>query len=142
MSTVRRRSYGIVPYAIAGDGTVRLLLLRAFRNWDFPKGLAEGNEAPLATARRELLEETGISDIELPHGETSMDTEPYAHGKVASYFVGCTRQHEITLPVSKELGRPEHDEFRWVTIDEARRLLPPRLQPVLDWAVAAINRRR
>jgi len=37
-------------------------------------------------------------------------------------------------PVSPELGRPEHDEWRWVSFDEAEHLLPPRLQPILAWA--------
>jgi hypothetical protein len=32
------------------------------------------------------------------------------------------------------LGRPEHDEYRWVDLDAARRLLPPRLVRILEWA--------
>jgi len=40
----------------------------------------------------------------------------------------------VTLPVSPELGRPEHHEFRWTGWDEARALLPARLLPILDWA--------
>jgi 8-oxo-dGTP pyrophosphatase MutT (NUDIX family) len=35
---------------------------------------------------------------------------------------------------SPELGHPKHDEWRWVDFDEAERLLPPRLQPILAWA--------
>jgi bis(5'-nucleosidyl)-tetraphosphatase len=31
-------------------------------------------------------------------------------------------------------GVTEHDEFRWVTYDEASRLLVPRVRLVLDWA--------
>jgi hypothetical protein len=38
------------------------------------------------------------------------------------------------LPVSPELGRPEHHEYRWVTYEEARSLLPLRLLPILEWA--------
>ena len=40
--------------------------------------------------------------------------------------------------MSPELGRPEHDEWRWVSYDEAEDLLPPRLARVLDWARDAI----
>jgi len=36
----------------------RYLVLRAFKNWDFPKGLVEPGEDPLTTARRETREET------------------------------------------------------------------------------------
>ena len=45
-----------------------------------------------------------------------------------------TRQERIALPVNPELGHPEHNEFRWVSCKEAQSLLPPRLQPILDWA--------
>ena len=38
----------------------RYLLLRAYKHWDFPKGMVEADEAPLAAARREVAEETGI----------------------------------------------------------------------------------
>ena len=138
MSVIRRRSYGIVPYAIGGDGAVRFLLLRAFRNWDFPKGGAQGAETPLEAARREMREETGIPDFEMPHGEACIDTEPYAGGKVATYFVARTRQRDLILPVNPELGRPEHDEFRWVAQEQARRMLAVRLHPVLDWAASVI----
>ena len=61
------------------------------------------------------------------------DTAPYAGGKIARYYVAVTKQERITLPVSEELGRPEHDEGRWVSIADAERLLPPRLQPILGW---------
>ena len=44
----------------------------------------------------------------------------------------------MKLPVSPELGRPEHQEFRWVSFDDAEDLLPPRLAGVLDWARAKI----
>ncbi len=39
----------------------------------------------------------------------------------------------IILPVSPELGRPEHEEWRWVDLDKAMRMLPPRLHPVVEW---------
>jgi 8-oxo-dGTP pyrophosphatase MutT (NUDIX family) len=40
-----------------------LLILDAHGNWGFPKGHVEGNEVPLATARREVAEETGLDDL-------------------------------------------------------------------------------
>jgi len=38
------------------------------------------------------------------------------------------------LPISPKLGIPEHHEWRRVSFDEAEKLLPPRLQPILAWA--------
>lgn len=112
----------------------RLLVLRAYRNWDFPKGRVEPGETPLDAAIRETAEEAGISDLALRWGEGYCETLPYRQGKVARYYLAETTRTSITLPVSPELGRPEHDEWRWVGFDEAERLLPPRLRPILAWA--------
>lgn len=117
----------------------RLLVLRAYRNWDFPKGLVEPGESPLAAAIRETAEEASISDLAFRWGEGYCETAPYRGGKVARYYLAETAQQTVTLPVSPELGRPEHDEWRWVGFDEAERLLPPRLQPVLAWARGSLR---
>lgn len=112
----------------------RVLVLRAWRNWDFPKGMVEPNEAPLAAAIRETAEEASITDLVFRWGEAFCETVPYGQGKVARYYLAETKQENITLPISPELGYPEHDEWRWVSFDEAENMLPPRLQPVLAWA--------
>ncbi len=117
---------------VAGDW--RLLVLRAFRNWDFPKGLVEAGEEPFAAAKREAAEETGLRDLDFIFGEEYRETVPYATGKIARYYIAETHEEDIDLPISHELGRPEHHEWRWVTFDEAEELLPPRLGIVLDWA--------
>jgi 8-oxo-dGTP pyrophosphatase MutT (NUDIX family) len=116
------------------DRGVRLLVLRAYKNWDFPKGMVEPGESELDAARRECGEETGLTDLDFPFGDAHKDTLAYAGGKVARYFLAETGAASITLPVSPELGRPEHHEWRWVSFDEAEELLPPRLAIVLDWA--------
>jgi len=113
---------------------VRYLVLRAFKNWDFPKGIVEAGEEQLECARREVEEETGLTGLEFPFGDEFRETLPYAGRKVARYYLAETAQVEIELPVSPELGRPEHHEYRWVSRDEAEELLPPRLAIVLDWA--------
>ena len=134
MPAIRKHSFGIIPIAFEPDGSLVFLILRAYRNWDFPKGEPEANESSLETAKRELAEETGIRDITLAWGAASMETEVYAAGKVAAYYPARVEKRRLTLPVSAELGRPEHDEYRWVSYDEARSLLSPRLIPILDWA--------
>src|SRR5262249_45102568 len=126
-------SAGVIPARRTADGW-RLLVLRAFRNWDFPKGIVESGKEPLVAARREVAEETGLADLKLEFGDGWRETMPYAGGKVARYYLGVTEEERIALPVSAELGRAEHDEARWVTPAEAAQLLPPRLAPILDWA--------
>ena len=117
----------------------RYLVLRAFKNWDFPKGLVDTGEDQLACAKREVEEETGLTNLDYPFGEEFRETLPYAGNKIARYYLAETDQVEIVLPVSPELGRPEHHEYRWVSLDEAEHLLPPRLAAVLDWAQRTIT---
>ena len=113
-------------------------MLRAYRNWDFPKGLVEAGEEPLAAARREVVEETGIADLRFPWGELYKDTAPYGQNKVARYYLGETGTEQVTLPVSEELGRPEHHEWRWLAHSTALALAPDRLQPILSWAAQVL----
>jgi bis(5'-nucleosidyl)-tetraphosphatase len=40
------------------------------------------------------------------------------------------------LPVSPELGRPEHHEYRWVSADQGYALLGDRVAAALRWAAA------
>jgi bis(5'-nucleosidyl)-tetraphosphatase len=133
IAAVSPRSAGVVVVR-RFDGQWRYLVLRAYRNWDFPKGLIEPGEDALQTAMRETEEETGLSDLAFRWGQDFRETEPYAGGKIARYYVAESAAGEVFLPVSPELGRPEHHEFRWLAWDDARRLLPPRLVPILDWA--------
>ena len=121
------------------DGGVRLLVLRAYRNWDFPKGEVDPGEEQLQAAKREITEETGLAELEFPFGEEHRETLPYSGNKVARYYLAETTEHDIELPVSPELGRPEHHEYRWVTYDQAEELLPPRLAIVLEWAKRTIS---
>jgi 8-oxo-dGTP pyrophosphatase MutT (NUDIX family) len=133
-----RLSAGVVVVRPTEEGW-RFLLLRAFTHWDFPKGMVEAGEEPLAAAVREVREESLINDLEFAWGETSTRTGPYSRGKVACYFIARTQTTEVSLPVNPELGRPEHSEFRWVDYDEAVRLVSPRVRPVLKWAAQVMN---
>ncbi|HVJ29443.1 MAG TPA: NUDIX domain-containing protein [Gammaproteobacteria bacterium] len=130
-------SAGAVVLRRSVDGW-KCLVLRAYKNWDFPKGIVERGEEPLAAALREVTEETGLRELALPWGEVYRETEPYAGGKVARYYVAESATGTVVLPVNPELGRPEHHEFRWLELDAAVRLLPPRLQHVLLWAAQTV----
>lgn len=137
-SRTPRLSAGVVVLREAETGW-RYLLLRAFNHWDFPKGMVERGEEPLAAAVREVREESTIDDLVFDWGEVSTQTGPYSHGKVARYFVARTRYVEIALPINPELGRAEHSEYRWVDYDEAMQLVSPRVRPVVKWSAQVTN---
>ena len=132
-----RFSAGVVVVRRA-PGQWLYLLLRAWGHWDFPKGAVEPGETPLAAAVREVREEADIGDLEFLWGEQYRETAPYRHGKVARYYLACTRSTRVRLPVSAQLGRPEHHEGRWVDLAGAEALIPPRLAPILAWAAATV----
>jgi bis(5'-nucleosidyl)-tetraphosphatase len=131
-------SAGVIVLRRTAEGS-RYLLLRAYRYWDFPKGIVEAGEDPLAAAVREVEEETGIRELEFAWGHVFHETAPYGSGKVARYYLALTPASQVLLPVSPELGKPEHDEFRWVSYSEAMQLLNERLRQALAWAHGLIS---
>ena len=133
-----RLSAGVVVVR-AGPAGWLFLLLRAYRNWDFPKGVVEPGEEPLAAARREVREETLIADLRFTWGEEYRETAPYGNNKVARYYLAETGTEAVTLPVSPELGRPEHNEARWVDLAGALSLSSPRVAPILRWAAEKLG---
>lgn len=133
-------SAGAVVVRFEGD-VCKYLLLRAYDYWDFPKGVVEAGEDPLVAACREVEEETGLRELSFRWGHGFSETEPYGKGKIARYYVAETTEDEIILPVSPELGHPEHHEYRWVSYQEARKLLVQRVARILNWAHALIERK-
>lgn len=126
------RSAGVVIARRSG-GDWRLLVLRAGKHWDFPKGLLEEGESAIDAARREASEGTGIADLTFDAGESHKETIAYGTGEIARYYLAVTSTAEVTLPIVHELGRAAYDEWRWVGFDESEDYLPPRLAAVLAW---------
>ena len=129
----KKLSCGAVVVRETGDGW-RTLMLRAYRNWDFPKGVREEGETSLEAAIREIGEETGIHDLDFAWGESYMDTGPYSRGKVARYYLVRTGQEKVEMGISPETGQPEHHEARWMDFDQAYDLSAPRVRLVVQWA--------
>ncbi|HFE48111.1 MAG TPA: hypothetical protein ENJ21_02215 [Chromatiaceae bacterium] len=63
---------------------------------------------------------------------------PKIHGRRV-YFAETSEQN-VVMSVNPELGRPEHDEYRWLEAPDAKRLLGPRPRAILAWAVGVSGR--
>jgi 8-oxo-dGTP pyrophosphatase MutT (NUDIX family) len=133
-----RLSCGVVIVSLV-NRKPRFLLLRAYRNWDFPKGLVEAGEEPINAAIREVREETALDDISFDWGLVYMDTGPYNRGKISRYYIARSKETHITLPVNPDLGVPEHHEARWFDYEKALGMVTQRLVPVVRWAYRIIN---
>lgn len=131
---IKEISYGVIP--IRDD---KLLLLRVYDTWDFPKGKPEDNELPLDTAKRELFEETNLSTPVFDWGNDYAETIPYKKGtKIARYFMASCQHGDVKLLPNPESGITEHHAFAWLSIDEARERVRDRLHPVISWVTERI----
>lgn len=136
---IKNRSAGIVIVR-KEQNKLFLLMMRAYHYWDFPKGKIEIGERVIDAAIRETKEEAGIDDLHFSWGVDHTQTEPYGSiQKISYYFLAETEQSKITMAINPEIGKPEHEEYRWLTFEEAKRISVPRLQKVIDWAEFKIN---
>ena len=133
---------GPYPYRLSAGVVVvhgvqeqaQVLLLRAYKNWDFPKGMVEPGEEPLDAALREVREETTLENLAFDWGKEFVETGPYNKGKFSRYYLARSKVTKVLLPINPELGTPEHHEARWVNLDQALLMVVPRLEPVVRWA--------
>jgi 8-oxo-dGTP pyrophosphatase MutT (NUDIX family) len=128
MLTPRERFEYSAGVALVRDDGARgrqVLLVRIRRDvWELPKGHLEGAETAEEAARRELLEETGLSagDRAEELGSVVYTFELQRGGSVTKH---------VTYFVARESGEPparkpdRTRELRWVTRDEAAALPMP-----------------
>ncbi|HEY2686287.1 MAG TPA: NUDIX domain-containing protein [Steroidobacteraceae bacterium] len=128
-----RLSSGVVVVNVIRP-RVRYLLLRAYKNWDFPKGLVETDEQPIEAALREVREETTLDNLSFDWGTGFIETGPYNKGKISRYYLARSMETHVSLPINPDIGVPEHHEARWVEYDDALKMVSARLLPVVKWA--------
>ncbi|MFE4263101.1 NUDIX domain-containing protein [Streptomyces sp. NPDC056883] len=130
------------------DASYRLLLLR-WRDpadgtsvWGPPGGGMEPGETPLATARRELMEETGLDPAAVLEGSVPVEVDARWNGKhyigteqfFLAHFAGDRPPLVRTglLPYEQD-NLDEHAWIPWSDLDSLpHRIVPPRLLSVLE----------
>ena len=147
METIKDHSYGVVP-VIKRNGVWEVLLVHQIsyrgnndRFWTFPKGHPEENESVTDTAKRELLEETGISDVHIIADATftieySFMFEGKKIEKTVAYFLGICENKNTAISIPAEIAALE-----WCTFKEATaKLTHKNAQNVLLQAGEYINK--
>ena len=131
------RAAGFVLFRTSSNAIREFLLLQHHHggHWAFPKGRVEPGEQDEVTAIREVMEETGISQLQpIPEFlETSryvFERDGTRIHKTVVYYLGKTDEPTVNLS-------DEHDAYRWLpvrdalellTYDEARRILKQAVQ--------------
>jgi 8-oxo-dGTP pyrophosphatase MutT (NUDIX family) len=125
------KSCGAVVFREEGAGQrLYLLLAHSKGHWDLPKGHVEKGETEEQTARREINEETGVTDIEFLEGFRHTIAYTYLFRgrkmpKEVTFFIAKTRQPDVKMS-------DEHIGFEWlpfrkaaarITYSNARRVL-------------------
>ena len=104
---------------VAIDSQDRVCLLRQYRHaaggwiWELPAGKLELNEPPLATAKRELIEEAGVSAREWRSLGASFSS-PGVFTEVLHLFVATGLEAEVAAPEASEVF-----EVHWIPFSEA-----------------------
>jgi len=125
MKRARIYSYGMIPVHQSVNGP-EVLLVEQYSaegtHWGFPKGKTEPGEEPLATAKREAREETGITFNTVLEGahftvNYSFTYEDTIVDKTVTYFIGFVDNPGLALQES------EIKNAGWFKFDEARERL-------------------
>ena len=113
---LKERSVGIIVFR--KDRNIKYLLLQyRAMHWEFSKGNIEKNESTEQTGRRELMEETGIKDVQLFEGFREKINYFYKRqGKTVHkeviFLLGETKSEDVNISY-------EHTGYSWKTLKES-----------------------
>ncbi|MAH43613.1 hypothetical protein CL614_07910 [archaeon] len=110
------------------DNMYKILGLRLYGGYDFPKGKIEANETPFEAAIRETFEEASISNLNFPWG-----LNPITVVEHLTLFIGTT-EDEPKIRKNPETGIYEHHGAKWLDWNEALQKFTSYLRPALGYA--------
>ena len=135
------KSAGAVIFTDTASGPEYLLVQYRHGRWDFPRGHIEPGEEEMETAKREILEETGLSELEyLPNFRVVTDWI-FGQGKSKSsrkkqvvYFLARSQTKKVAL-------NHENFQYRWLGYAAAVRLpMFPHVGEVLEKAAGYLKK--
>jgi len=123
------KSVGAVIFRREDDIIKYLLLHYQSGHWDFPKGHIEEGESDTETLKREVAEETAITDLEILPGfkkqiryfyqakgeeleERKRDKRPMRIMKRVAYYTAETKTEKVKISF-------EHTGFEWLDYNKA-----------------------
>lgn len=115
-----QQAYGVV--IVIREEEYKFLILyqdSQFNNWSFPKGKMEEWEIdPVQVAKRELKEETGITDFEvldfpLIEEKYVLEKGDKVFDRTNKYFLGIVKDKSVKIQEGEIL------EYKWATYEEA-----------------------
>jgi len=112
----QERSAGAIVF-IKEKEPIYLLLQYEAKHWDFPKGNIEEGETDIETVKREIEEETGITDIEIVKDfkekiQYYFKFKGELINKIVVFYLAKTKTKEVKLSF-------EHIGSIWLTYKEA-----------------------
>jgi len=111
-------SVGSVLYILDINFNINYLILNySYGHWDFPKGNIENGESELDTIKREIMEETGITDINFIDDFRQQISYRYKKkfklvNKLVIYYIVETKSNKVVLSF-------EHVNFAWLNYNDA-----------------------
>jgi len=114
------KSCGALIFRDEGGKRLYLLLHYAGGHWDFPKGHVETGEDEEQTARREIIEETGISTLGFLPGFREETSYSFRHStgemaqKQVAFFLAKSSEKLVHLS-------DEHIGFAWLPYEAAKK---------------------
>jgi len=130
--TLPERSYGVVPIAKTSSGYEFLLIQQTQGHWTFPKGHRNWGETPFQTAKRELEEETGITEIDIDQNTVFETVYIHTKGwfkrkKRVYFYPGYLQKREIIMQEAEII------DYTWASYEDAKKLLKyPDMEHMLD----------
>lgn len=137
------RAVGAIVVCRAEGRLLFCLIQNEEGHWGFPKGHLDDGESDIDTVRRELAEETGITEARLDTSHTY--TEEYQferkgkqYNKTVDYFLAFVEKIDNKTP---EEFRSEIPDMRWLSYQRALEIIRAQSKPLLMQVYAYLESR-